>query len=97
MAKMAKAKRVLRFIGRSGTNGRSFTEIQEFVLRMNNIIGPKESRPRHLRGYWCDYLLGDSDNDRVGFLRERCFKNMIDRWIMIDPLDVEGPYSPQRL
>jgi len=65
---MTKTEKVVRFIRRA-KNGRTFGEIQRFIVEMNGMDYDdhhiafshrngmvQQKRVRTWRGYWCDYL-----------------------------------------
>lgn len=72
MIKGIKTAQVLSFIGNSGKDGRTFSEIQRFVVEMNGLnydeknvdyyyptpTGPAARYVRRYRGYWTAALCG---------------------------------------
>lgn len=88
---MNKSERVIEFIKAAGGAGRSFSEIQRFVVETLNGLNyderaqpsswaPAATPPRRYRGYWCNHLLGGMWTG-PGLLRARgCKKNARGRW-----------------
>lgn len=94
---MTKTERVLRFIGRAKDKGRSFTEIQRYIVEDLNGKDfdeppktypwhkdiPRTNRKRRYRGYWCDRLLGGLySNGGEGLLHSYCKKNDAGKWVL---------------
>jgi hypothetical protein len=71
---MTKTERVLAEMKRRG--GMTFTQIQEFVVTMNGLDWNTRDGygRRRYRGYWCDYLLGNTDPRGPGMLPKYCRK-----------------------
>jgi|ETNvirnome_2_300_1030623.scaffolds.fasta_scaffold128869_2 hypothetical protein len=91
---MRKAEQILRFIKKSGTKGRRFTDIQRFIFNINKPH--LKFDPVHDRGYYCNPLCGaqqhrwlKSDSDglrstRTGYegLLSYCKKNKKGRYTL---------------
>jgi hypothetical protein len=91
--RVTKAERVLRFIRDAGLEGRSFTDIQSFIMAMNGLIPPGTKRPYSSRGYWCDYLTsGGMYSRRPGILNKFCIRHpTTGRWILTER--IQGPFT----
>ena len=74
---MRKAEQILRFIKKSGTKGRRFTDIQRFIFNVNKPHIKFDSV--HDRGYYCNPLCGSYSYDG---LLSYCKKNKNGRWTL---------------
>ena len=74
---MRKAEQILRFIKKSGTKGRRFTDIQRFIFNVNKPHIKFD--PVHDRGYYCNPLCGSYAYDG---LLSYCKKNKNRRWTL---------------
>ncbi len=72
-----KSERILNFIKKAGKDGRRFTEIQQFIFKIN--YPDLEFDKVKDRGYYCNSLCGSME--RMGIL-DHCFKNYRDRWVI---------------
>ena len=81
---MATKEQVLKFIAESGETGRTFTEIQKFVVATNGLDWNKRSYDGRLayRGYWCVNLRGGRYSGRKGILNENCKKLETGKWVI---------------
>jgi hypothetical protein len=91
---MTKSDQVIKYIRDAGIAGRSFTEIQRFIVetlngknfdeRSTSVYGlaAGETPRRRYRGYWCNRLLGGMYYGPGLLKTEGCTKNAIGRWIV---------------
>jgi len=85
---MTKTKQILGFIKEGGLYGRSFGEIQRFIVELNgrnydefetvyDFTRGKNVRKRVNRGYYCTNLVG-----RNGLFKTHGVKkNVVNRWV----------------
>lgn len=80
--------KVLRFIGAGCDKGRSFGEIQRFIVEGNGLNYDEFEKTswsghwrRRYRGYWCVNLCG-SMYTGPGILQTYCYKNGMGRYVL---------------
>lgn len=85
-----KAEKILRFIEKSGQEGRKLWEIQKFILQVN--YPDRVFDKRNDRGYYCTNLLHNSSyfSKTYGLLHKFCKRNDQKRWVLTKT--IASPY-----
>jgi hypothetical protein len=91
MKAVYKAEQVLWFIGEAGSYGKSYSEIQEFICRLNGLDWNEKAwnGRRKNRGIWSTNL---SCSYSGGLLYRFCAK-LAGRWVLVRPVPMGNFYD----